>query len=295
MTASPQDPHSLSQAQRPGPRPARRKRRWPPFAVLAAALVLALMLGLALAAPWLPVNPTRQDLLAMLLAPDASHPFGTDVLGRDVLARVIWGGRPPLFVGFAAVAVALVLGVMAGLWAGYRQGLADAVLSRLADIQLSIPGLILALLILVLLGPSLFNLVLVIALESWPLHFRVVRSHVMGVRHHAYVEAARLAGLAEVQIIWRHIIPSALPLLAVTATANFSQALLAEAGLSFLGIGVQPPTADWGMMVAEGQSQLAAAWWISVFPGLALVAVLLAAQILGDHLSDRFSLRGVRP
>lgn len=274
--------------------PARSRRSWrrPPFAALLATGTLGLVVLLTVTAPLTGLDPYRQDLMRMLQAPDAQHPFGTDLLGRDVLARVVWGGGPPLFVGFAAVLVAMVLGVLAGLVAGYRRGIVDSVLSRLADIQMSIPGLVLALLVLVLLGSSITNLVIVIALESWPLHFRVVRSHVMAVRNLSFVEAARLAGIREHQIIRRHIAPSALPLLAVTATANFSQAVLAEAGLSFLGIGIQPPTPDWGMMVAEGQSQLGAAWWISIFPGLALLVVLWCAQIIGDWLADRFSVRG---
>jgi peptide/nickel transport system permease protein len=190
------------------------------------------------------------------------------------------------------VVAAMLLGTALGLVAGYRQGGVDAVLSRLADIQMSIPGLVLALLILVLFGASITNLIIVIALESWTLHFRVVRSQVMTVRNLAFVEAARLAGISEPAIVVRHILPSALPILAVTGTANFSQALLMEAALSFLGIGVQPPTPDWGTMISEGQAQLASGWWVAMFPGLALVVVLLSAQIIGDWLADRFSVRG---
>lgn len=262
---------------------------------LVPSLAIAVIIGIVLttvAAPLLGMDPYGQDLVRMLVGPSRENPFGTDLLGRDIFARVIWGGGPPLLVGFSAVLAAMLVGVTVGLWAGFRQGLVDAFFSRLADIQLSIPGLILALLILVLLGSSIFNLIIVIALESWPLHFRVVRSHVMAVRNLSFIEAARLAGVSERQIILRHIAPGAIPLLAVTGTANFSQAVLAEAGLSFLGIGVQPPTPDWGMMVAEGQSQLGAAWWVSIFPGAALVIVLLCAQIIGDWLADRFSVRG---
>jgi peptide/nickel transport system permease protein len=268
------------------------KRQAIPIGVRIAIGLFASVVLISIFAPLLPFDPYKQDLMTMLSPPSAAHPFGVDLVGRDVLARVVWGGRPPLLVGVLAVIAALIIGVAAGLWAGYRRGKVDAFLSRLADIQMSIPGLVLALLVLVILGPSIINLVIVIALESWPLHFRVVRSHVMAVRSLAYVEVARLAGMKEISIILRHIVPGTLPLLAVTATANFSHAVLAEAGLSFLGIGVQPPTPDWGMMVSEGQSQLGAAWWISIFPGLALSIVLLCAQIIGDWLSDRFSVRG---
>jgi len=218
------------------------------------------------------------------------HWFGTDIIGRDVLSRVLWGGIPPLIVGVGSVLIALVLGTAAGVVAGYGGGVVDGVLGRLADIQMSIPGLVLALLVLAIFGAGVSNLIFIIAIESWPLHFRVVRSHVLSVRKLAYVEAAELAGHTRFQIVRRHILPSTLPLLAVTATVNFSHAVLAEAGLSFLGIGIQPPTADWGMMVSEGQTQLSAAWWISVFPGLALFVVLLCAQLIGDWLAQRTSV-----
>lgn len=253
--------------------------------------VFILMVGAIVAAPLVaPRDPNEQDLIRLLEGPSLEFPMGTDLLGRDLLSRVIWGGGPPLLVGMLAVLLALAIGVTAGVLAGYREGFLDGLISRVADIQMSIPGLALALLVLVMLGSSVTNLVLVIAIESWPLHFRVVRSHVQTVRRHGYIEAAGLAGLTRWQIIRRHVVPSALPILAVTATVNFSHAVLAEAGLSFLGIGIQPPRADWGVMVAEGQSQLGDAWWISVFPGLALLAMLWSVQMIGDHLAARFSV-----
>jgi len=268
------------------------RRRLPPLTVTVALVALAAMVVTTFSAPLLGLDPYKQDLMAMLLPPSPQHPFGTDLLGRDIAARVIWGGIPPLFVGFSAAAAAVLMGLGLGLLAGYRQGLTDSVLSRLADIQMSIPGLVLALLILVLFGASITNLIIVIALESWTMHFRVVRSQVMTVRNLAFVEAARLAGIGEESIVLRHILPSTIPILAVTGTANFSQALLMEAALSFLGIGVQPPTADWGMMVSEGQAQLANAWWVAMFPGIALVAVMWCAQVVGDWLADVYSVRG---
>jgi peptide/nickel transport system permease protein len=276
---------SLSQSSRA---PLRR----PPLAISIALAGLATIVLATVCAPLLGLDPLKQDLMGMLQPPSAQHAFGTDLLGRDVLARVVWGGIPPLFVGFAATIIAVLLGLGLGLAAGYRQGFTDALLSRLADVQMSIPGLVLALLILVLFGPSITNLIVVIALESWTMHFRVVRSQVMAVRNLAYVEAARLAGISEVRIAFKHVLPSALPVLAVTGTANFSHALLMEAALSFLGIGVQPPTPDWGVMVSEGQAQLANAWWIAMFPGAALVAVMWCAQVVGDWLADKFSVRG---
>lgn len=257
----------------------------------AAPIVLALIVLLVCAAPLIaPYDPYEQDLLNLLEGPSAAHWFGTDLLGRDVLSRVFWGGWPPLTVGLCSMLIALVMGTAAGIVAGFRQGPVDSVIGRIADIQMSIPGLVLALLVLALFGSAVTNLIFVIAIESWPLHFRVVRAHVRSVRGHAYIEAAQLAGQSLPRILWRHVLPSTVPLLAVTATVNFSHAVLAEAGLSFLGIGIQPPTADWGMMVSEGQTQLSAAWWISIFPGLALLVVLLSAQLMGDGLSRRMSV-----
>lgn len=268
------------------------RRGMPPVGVMFAFATLGFVLLMTVSAPFLGVDPYKQDLMAILLPPSFEHPFGTDLLGRDIAARVIWGGIPPLFVGFTATAIAVLLGLGFGLFAGYRQGIVDGFLSRLADIQMSIPGLVLALLILVLFGASITNLIVVIALESWTMHYRVVRSQVMAVRNLSFVEAARLASIGEVWIVLRHILPSTIPLLAVTGTANFSQALLMEAALSFLGIGVQPPTPDWGTMVSEGQSQLAGGWWIAMFPGMALVLVMWSAQVIGDWLADVYSVRG---
>jgi peptide/nickel transport system permease protein len=256
-----------------------------------APIVLALVVLAVAVAPWIaPYGSNDQDLLSLLEPPSADHWFGTDLIGRDVLSRVLWGGWPPLTVGLCSMVLALIIGTAAGVAAGFRQGEVDSLISRIADIQMSIPGLVLALLVLALFGSKVTNLIFVIAVESWPLHFRVVRTHVRSVRGQAYVEAAQLAGHGTLRILWQHVIPSTVPLLAVTATVSFCHAVLAEAGLSFLGIGIQPPTADWGVMVAEGQTQLGSGWWISVFPGVALLIVLLCAQLLGDELSRRTSV-----
>lgn len=280
----------LDQAESVSGAPARRRLRW--HADLIAPAILGLVVLAVICAPLVaPYDPYAQDLLHMLEPPSAGHWFGTDILGRDVLSRVIWGGWPPLIVGVGSVIIATAFGTFCGIVAGFRGGAFDGVVSRIADIQMSIPGLVLALLVLALFGSAITNLIFIIAIESWPLHFRVVRSHVRSVRALAYVEAAELAGQGAPRILRRHVLPSTLPLLAVTATVNFSTAVLAEAGLSFLGLGIQPPTADWGMMVSEGQTQLGAAWWVSVFPGLALLVVLLCAQIIGDTLSRRTSVR----
>ncbi len=258
----------------------------------AAGILLIIVVGVAFAPLLAPYDPLQQNILNMLQPPSSDHLFGTDMLGRDILSRVLWGGMPPLAVGVTATFLAMGFGVCAGIIAGYFGGVPDSLLSRLADIQMSIPGLVLALLVLALFGSSLINLIVVIAIESWPLHFRVVRAHVQSVRQMAYLEAARLALVPTPFLLWRHVLPGAAPLLAVTVSINFATGVLAQAGLSFLGIGVQPPTADWGMMVAEGQTQLSAAWWISAFPGAALLLLLLATQMLGDSLAKRSSIHG---
>ncbi|MBM9468565.1 ABC transporter permease [Nakamurella leprariae] len=271
-------------------RPGRTRARRPWGAMIAGAVFLIIVLGTVLAPLIAPYEPNQQNLRDMLEPPSGTHWFGTDVLGYDIFTRVLHGGGPPLLVGVSAVLVAMIIGVIAGIAAGSRGGWLDNLLGRIADIQMSIPGLILALLVLVLFGTNLQNVIIVIAIESWPLHFRVVRSHVQSVSQHTYVEASRLAGMGWRRTMIRHIAPSALPLLAVTGTVNFAGAVLTEASLSYLGMGVQPPTADWGVMISDGQTQLGAAWWISVFPGSALLALLLSTQVIGDYLADRFSV-----
>lgn len=262
---------------------------------LAFAPAILIVLAIVFAPLIAPYPPNEQNLQSMLLPPSltSGHLFGTDEFGRDVFSRVLYGGRPPLLIGLAAVTAAVIVGVGLGSIAGYRGGKTDAVLSRVADIQLSVPGIIIALFILAMLGGGFVNVILVIALESWPLHYRISRSITQGLRNRAFLEAAQVFGLRTRQIVRRHFIPALLPVIAVTATANFVTAVLMEASLSFLGLGIQPPTADWGLMVSLGRNQIAAAWWITVFPGLALAALLFSAQLLGDRLAKDFSLEGV--
>lgn len=258
------------------------------IAPLLAALLLTLLVLAAVLAPWVaPHDPLRQDLANFMLPPfqSLSHPLGTDFLGRDIFSRVIWGARPPLLVGTFSVLLALLIGVPLGLLSGWRDGLGDTLIGRLADVQMSIPGLVLALLVLAMLGKNLALVTLIIALESWPLHYRVVRSYVQTARNNAYIEAARLAGVGPVGIMVRHYLPGVMPLLAVTATANLATAVLAQSALSYLGMGIVPPTPDLGLMVAEGQTQLAGAWWIAVMPGLALIALLMSVQVIGNALA----------
>lgn len=272
-----------------------RNRKW--RLGLTAGGTVAILVFVAVGAPLLaPDSPYTQNLHEIGLPPSWSsgHLLGTDALGRDVLSRVLYGGRPPVLIGVGSVLVALILGVGLGLIAGYRGGWWDSFLGRLADMQLSIPGIILAIFILAFLGTGLRNVVIVIALESWPVHYRVTRTVTISTRNRAYVEAARIAGLGRLAVLRRHILPSVLPSLAVTSTANFVTAVLTEASLSFLGLGIQPPTPDWGYMISDGRTLIVSAWWISIFPGIALFILLFSAQVLGDRLARAFSLQDVR-
>ncbi len=236
-------------------------------------------------------SPDSQHLLQVLQGPSAQHPLGTDEVGRDVLSRVIYGSRIPLGVGSAAVVLGGAIGVALGMISGYVGRWVDAVLGRVADIQLSIPAIILAVAFLALRGGGLLSLVVVLAATGWPTYYRVVRSHVISARTGNFVTALSVIAASHWRIMFRHLIPDALPLVVVTATLDFSRAVLLEAGLSYLGLGVQPPTPDWGLMVASGQTQLAGAWWISVFPGIALVLLLLGINLFGDWLADRVGRR----
>lgn len=258
------------------------------------AVLLLLPAAGALLAPWIaPFAPDETDLLNMLQPPSFAGPhyFGTDDLGRDILSRILYGARPVFIVGGAASVLGLVIGAWFGLLAGYLGGRTEAVLSRLAEVQLTIPGLSIALLAVALFGSDMRNLVLILAFESWPLHYRVVRERAVVISRTAYVEAARIAHVSGPRILIRHVLPGVAPVLASTWAISTSLIIMTEAGLSFMGLGIQPPTADWGLMIAQGKSQLAGAWWLSILPGIALVWLLSGVQILSDGFTQRLSHR----
>ena len=264
------------------------------WALRAAYTALAVVVLLSLCAPLLPLpSPVAADLGSIAAPPSASHWFGTDDLGRDVLSRVLYGGRPPIIIGAASVVISLVIGLLLGVVAGYRAGLLDHVLGRIADIQMSIPGIVLALVFLAIYGTNPVNVTAVIAIESWPLYFRVVRAQSLSVKHAAFVEAAKLAGVRGWRVLFRHILPSTYSVLVVALTINFTGAVLSESALSFLGVGIQPPSPDWGVMIAEGQAELSTAWWVALAPGAFLIVLLLAFQTIADTLSSRYSLKDV--
>jgi peptide/nickel transport system permease protein len=248
---------------------------------------------MAAAAPVLaPHDPVRQSLRLRLKPPTMeaadgrAHPLGTDHLGRDVLSRVIFGSRVSLLIGFAAVAVGSLVGATLGIVAGYRGGWADTVIMTVADAQLAFPFILLAIGIIAVLGPSFPTLVVVVGLSGWMTYARVLRAQVLVLRGREFVDAIHGLGGSTLRIILRHILPNVLSSLVVIATLELARAIVLEATLSFLGLGIQPPTPSWGGMIHEGREYLDSAWWISTFPGLVLMLSSLVVSRLGDWLRD---------
>ena len=268
------------------------RRRAPWGAVAGVAFVLALF-AMAAAAPLLaPHDPLRQSLRVRLKPPTLegadgfAHPLGTDHLRRDVLSRMIYGSRVSLFIGFAAVVVGGLVGATLGVVAGYRGGWADTVIMTVADAQLAFPFILLAIGIIAVLGPSFPTLVVVVGLSGWVNYARVLRSQVLVLRSREFVDAIHGLGGSAMRIILRHILPNVLSSLVVIATLELARAIVLEATLSFLGLGIQPPTPSWGGMIHEGREYLDSAWWISTFPGLTLMLTSLVVSRLGDWLRD---------
>lgn len=239
-----------------------------------------------------PHDPTAQNLTARLTPPFwakghvAGHFLGTDSLGRDVLSRIIYGARISLLVGVAATVLSGVIGTTIGMVAGYYRGWLDTILMRFADIQLAFPTILLALIIVVVLGPSLWFVILVLGFTGWVSYARVIRSEVLSLRSREYVTAARAIGDSDLQIMWRHLLPNVLAPLATIATLQVASMIIAEASLSYLGLGVPPTVPTWGGMLSDGQLYIRTAWWISVFSGAAIVLTTLAINITGDMLRD---------
>jgi peptide/nickel transport system permease protein len=265
---------------------------------LFGAVVVALVLLTAAAAPWLaPADPVEQEIANRLKPPgwvdDAGrwHPLGTDHLGRDLLARVVFGARPALLVGFAAVAISGVLGMLAGLLSGYFGGVVDDVLMRLGDVQLAFPFILLAIAVIGVLGPSLFTIIAVIGVSSWVVYARVVRGAVLSLREREFVQAAFALGVRDGRIVFRHIVPNVLTPWLVVATLDMARVIVIESALSFLGLGVQPPTPTWGGMLADGRVYISTAWWLATFPGLAILITVLGINLLGDGLRDTLDPR----
>jgi peptide/nickel transport system permease protein len=256
----------------------------------------------ALAAPLLaPADPVKTDLRRRLAPPmasvqDQSSVLGRDQLGRDILSRIIYGSRVTLVVAATSVLLGGLIGIALGLLAGFFGGWIERLLMRLVDVQLSLPMMLLALIIVAVLGPSLTNLVIVLALTSWTRYARIVRGEVLSLREREFVLSAVAAGAGARRIIVHHILPNVISAAVVVGTLELARVIIMESALSFLGLGVQPPEPSWGRMLADGRSYMASAWWLATFPGLAIVILVLGVNMLGDWLRDHFDprLSGVR-
>lgn len=257
--------------------------------------VVLLLFAISSLAPWLSAyHPSTINAWEVLQPPSWQHWFGTDELGRDVLARVLFGARISLKVGFVAVGIAVLLGTVIGLFAGYYGGWLDAVLMRLVDIMLCFPSFFLILAVIAFLQPSIWIIMAVIGLTGWMGVARLVRAEVLTIREMEYIQAARCIGCSDLRIILRHILPNALSPVLVAATLGVAGAILTESALSFLGIGVQPPTPSWGNILTSGKDYIEFAWWLSLFPGLAILITVLAYNLLGEGIRDALDPRTIR-
>lgn len=263
-----------------------QRLRQRPAACVGLALILLLMAG-GLAAPLIaPADPAEQHLLERLRAPGTGQLLGTDDLGRDVLSRMLHGIRVSLGVGLAAAGIMIVVGTLLGLAAGFFGGIVDAVIMRCVDIMLCFPTFFLILIVIAFLEPGLTTVMVVIGLTSWPGLARLVRAEVLSLRERDFIAAADLLGVSRPRLFFVHLLPNVLSPVIVAATIGVGDAILTESGLSFLGLGVQPPTASWGQLLTAGKEYIHIAWWLSVFPGCAILATVLAFNLLGEGLRD---------
>lgn len=259
--------------------------------------VILLFVLMAIAAPWIaPYEPNAQNLLGRMKAPGTTsrafhYLLGSDELGRDLLTRLIHGARVSLSVAFAAALLSGTVGVVLGMLAGYLRGWVEVVVMRVVDIFLSVPAILLAIITVAVLGPGLVNVIVVLALTRWPRYARVAYGQTLSIANTPYVRLATLMGAGPLRILFRHVLPNIIGAVTVVATLEFGLMVLFEAGLSFLGLGVQPPTASWGSMLSTGRNYLGNAWWIATFPGLCLFTLVLAINLIGDALRDRFDPR----
>jgi peptide/nickel transport system permease protein len=261
-------------------------------AALVGLAVILFFVGIALAAPLVsPYDPIATDWLAVRKAPSLRHLFGTDEIGRDVLSRVIWGTRASLLAGLVSVSIALALGMPLGLVSGYQGGIVDGVAMRMIDAMLAIPFLILAIVLAAFLGPNLTNAMIAIGVSQMPVFARLTRAQVLAAKHEDYVEAARALGNPDWRILLRHILPNISSPILVQATLAIAAAIIAEASLSFLGLGQQPPAPSWGSMLNTAKNFLSQAPWMAVWPGLAIFSLVLSFNLLGDGLRDALDPR----
>jgi len=257
------------------------------FRYMPALFLLLVVLTAVFADVIAPYDPNKQDLANLLTGPTLAHPLGTDSLGRDVLSRVIFGSRISLLVGVSSVAVAMVIGVLLGIASAMIGGRTGEAIMRVADLSLTLPGILIALAVAATVGPSLTNVILIIALLYWAQFARMVRAEALTIRERDYVQAAVAIGCGPFRILRLHILPNLVNTIIVLATLEIAAAVLLESTLSFLGVGVPPPTPTWGSMVSEGRAYVELGWWVITFPGLAIMLTVLAVNLLGDDLRDR--------
>jgi peptide/nickel transport system permease protein len=262
--------------------------RWG-FVIIATILVLALLAPLIA-----PYDPDAIDVKSILLAPSSAHWMGTDGLGRDVFSRMLFGARISLLVGFVAVGIATVIGVILGAIAGFYRGWVDVVIMRLVDVMLSIPTFFLILAVIAFLSPSIWNIMVVIGLTSWMGVTRLVRAEFLSLREREYVLSAQTLGAKNGRLIFRHLLPNSLTPIIVSFVLGVASAVLVESGLSFLGLGVQPPQASWGNILTDGKEYIEFAWWLSLFPGLAILLTVLGYNLLGEGLRDALDPRSAK-
>ncbi len=278
-------------------RSVRSLRNVPPTIVLVSAILAVIVVAAALAPLVAPADPSRQALLARLRPPGFTTGagqtfwFGTDDLGRDLLSRVIYGARASLLVALLSVTVSLTVGTMLGMLAAWFRGWVEIAIMRFVDIVLSIPAILLAVLTVAVLGPGFIKLVLVLGLTRWPRYTRVAYAQTLQVASLPFIKAAELGGAGALRILLRHVLPNIAGPLLVVATAEFGLMILFEAGLSFLGLGIQPPQPSWGSIMSAGRQYVERAWWITVFPGACLFALVFSINVLGDWLRDRLDPR----
>ncbi len=278
--------------QAPSPWTAARRRFVRSRTGLVGAIVLLIVTICAIfAAQVAPYNPTRQDFRVELQPPSSEHLMGTDEFGRDVLSRVIWGARASLAAGGVAASIALVVGLVLGMVAAFYGGRPDSVIMRVMDILLAFPYLLLAIAVVAILGPGLLNAMIAIGIVYIPHYARVVRGAVLAVRAREYVEAARALGAPDRRVMVQHVLPNALAPVIVQTTLTVGVAIIDTAGLSFLGLGTQPPTPDWGNMLSGGRSYVIDSPWIATFPGIAILVTVLSLNLMGDALRDAFDPR----
>jgi peptide/nickel transport system permease protein len=258
----------------------------------AGFMIIVVIFILAMLAPIIaPYDPNAINVKAILLEPSASHLMGTDGLGRDVLSRMLYGGQISLLVGLVAVGISTAIGILLGALAGYYRGWVDTLIMRLVDIMLSIPSFFLILAVIAFLTPSIINIMIVIGLTSWMSVTRLVRAEFMSLTQREFVQASRTLGAKDARLIFRHLLPNSLTPIIVSSVLGVASAVLMESGLSFLGLGVQAPQASWGNILTDGKEYIQFAWWLSLFPGMAILITVLGYNLLGEGLRDALDPR----